>query len=187
MLWLSAIKINRPHLKVNKYYPLPQIIVLNFITLRDIFYLTEVILADVCLCTCIALFLYLHFEKQAKLFLNRLLLSVIGTIDAHPAAFEKRDLKSNVTVYCIIYSSVDNINCYQFQKASCFCWVYCIDCNRSDTVNSNPNPNPQCRREVRTCQLKGYLNEKVYFWKRKFLLKVGNPIQRKFLVLLIIC
>lgn len=50
---------------------------------------------------------------------------MIGTIDAHPAAFEKRDLKSNVTVYCIRYSSVDSINCLEFQKASHFCQVYC--------------------------------------------------------------
>lgn len=51
---------------------------------------------------------------------------MIRTIDAHLAALEKRDLKSNVTVYCIGYSSVDSINCLQFQKASHFCQVYCI-------------------------------------------------------------
>lgn len=47
---------------------------------------------------------------------------MIVTTDAHPLAFEKkrRDLKFNVTVYYIMYSPVDNINCSLFQKASHF-------------------------------------------------------------------
>lgn len=65
---------------------------------------------------------------------------MIGTIATHPAAFEKRDLKSNVTVYFIMYSSVDNINCSQFQKASQFCQVCCIVYNGPDTVNPNSSP-----------------------------------------------
>jgi len=39
---------------VNKCYPLPQIIGFNFITLRDIFYLSEVVLAPALLYSCIS-------------------------------------------------------------------------------------------------------------------------------------
>lgn len=44
---MSAVKINRPYFKVNKYCPLAQIIVFVFIILWDICYQTEVV-AGVC-------------------------------------------------------------------------------------------------------------------------------------------
>lgn len=67
---------------------------------------------------CIAPFPYPHLKKQTTFFLNRLLQSMIGAIDPHPAASEKGYLKS-VPVYCIIYSSADTINCLESQETEC--------------------------------------------------------------------
>lgn len=157
MLWLSAIKISRPYFKVSKYYPVPPIRGFTFITLRDRFYLSKVI-------WCLSVHLRCSIPASPLQKRNITLKQAVTVHNGHYwcipflLPLKKRDLKSNVTLHHIVHNSLSNITLSQFQKASQFHRAHCVVLTVDQTLSTLiQNLNTE---GVKTCKLKGFLNEK---------------------------
>lgn len=128
-------------------------------TLRDVFYLTIVILADICLCTWIAPFLQLQFKRE-MLLSNRLLLSMMATTDAHPVCcLWKKEIWSLMLLFtasCIVHwailvaqnsrkllTSVEHVVLYWLQARHCQLLTQTLSTERAKSF-----------------KLKGFLNDK---------------------------